>query len=421
MNFMRRLSIHPLLLPVLLLGAGALGHVVIQDAGGASEKASVSLKDLRNFSEAFALIKNQYVDEVDDGTLIRNAMRGMASKLDPYTTYLDHEEMDEWEVSTSGEFGGLGIVVTKKQDLGGIQVVSPIDDTPAQKAGIRSGDLIIKLGERSTHDVTLHDAVQIMRGKPGTDLMLTLVREGVEEPLEITITRALIKIKSVRSTMLEPGYGYVRISNFQTRTSADFTEHVEKLQREADGNLHGIVLDLRNNPGGLFTAAVEIADTLLDYQLPIVSTRGRVPSANTQEVADHADLLIGVSIVALINDGSASASEIVAGALQDNQRAQLLGTRSFGKGSVQTLVPMKSQNAALKLTTARYYTPSGRSIHEKGIEPDYVVELEAPETADEETPRDPNEIVRDNQIEAALELLKTGELDLPIIREASAS
>lgn len=403
---------HPLLLLALLAAAGTFGHLAIQDARGTIGKASLSLSDLRNFTEAFEMIKKQYVEEVDDSTLLRNAVRGMVAKLDPYTTYLDREEMKHFEITTSGEFGGLGIVVTKKEEIGNIHIVSPIDGTPAQRAGVRSGDQILKLDDKSVHDVSLHDAVQIMRGKPGTDITLTLLREGLEEPLTLTITRAIIKIKSVRSSMLEPGYGYVRISNFQTRTGKDFMEHLEGLQKQTDGELEGIILDLRNNPGGLFTAAVEISDAMLDHRAPIVSTRGRANKSNAEEFATQGDMIADVPVVVLINNGSASASEIVAGALQDNHRAQLLGTRSFGKGSVQTLMPLKSRDAALKLTTARYYTPSGRSIHETGIEPDYRVDFVAEESDADPAAADPEAVVRDNQVEAALELLRTGELQV---------
>lgn len=399
-----------LLIPALLLVvAGALGHAVIAKPDG---QASVSLQELRNFSEAFALIKRQYVDEVDDSTLMRNAMRGMASKLDPYTTYLDREELDDWEVTTSGEFGGLGIVVTKDKDDSAIKVVSPIDDTPAQREGILSGDMILELDGEPVHDLTLHDAVQIMRGKPGTTITLTVSREDAEEPFEVEITRAIIKVQSVRGQVLEPGYAYLRISNFQLRTSADFMDQLEKLQDESDDELQGIVLDLRNNPGGLFTAAIEISDAFLGHKQLIVSTRGRTEKSNVEEHAGSGDQTGGVPVVVLINGGSASASEIVAGALRDNGRAKLLGTRTFGKGSVQTLVPLNNQNAALKLTTARYYTPSGQTIHEKGIEPDYEVEFVAPE---EDGSEDPNPsitetILEDNQVQAALELLKHGKL-----------
>lgn len=399
-----------LLIPALLLVvAGALGHAVIAKPDG---QASVSLQELRNFSEAFALIKRQYVDEVDDSTLMRNAMRGMASKLDPYTTYLDREELDDWEVTTSGEFGGLGIVVTKDKDDSAIKVVSPIDDTPAQREGILSGDMILELDGEPVHDLTLHDAVQIMRGKPGTTITLTVSREDAEEPFEVEITRAIIKVQSVRGQVLEPGYAYLRISNFQLRTSADFMDQLEKLQDESDDELQGIVLDLRNNPGGLFTAAIEISDAFLGHKQLIVSTRGRTEKSNVEEHAGGGDQTGGVPVVVLINGGSASASEIVAGALRDNGRAKLLGTRTFGKGSVQTLVPLNNQNAALKLTTARYYTPSGQTIHEKGIEPDYEVESVAPKKDGSENSNQSitETILEDNQVQAALELLKYGKL-----------
>ncbi len=399
------------LLAALLLGAGALGHAVFATSSG---KASVSLTELRNFSEAFALIKRQYVDELDDSTLMRNAMRGMASELDPYTTYLDEEELESWEVSTSGKFGGLGIVVSKDKNDSAIKIVSPIDDTPAKRAGVQSGDLVVELDGESVHDMTLHEAVQMMRGEPGTDITLTLLRKNLDEPMEVTITRAIIKIDSVKSAMLEPGYAYMRISNFQSRTSADFTRHLDDLQDESDGQLKGLILDLRNNPGGLLTTAVEISDIFLRHHQLIVSTRGRAHQSSGEERATGEDMAAGVPIVVLINGGSASASEIVAGALKDHGRAQLLGTKSFGKGSVQTVMPLNNQNAAIKLTTARYYTPSGHSIHEKGIEPDHIVEFEPNETEEEddnEDESDLDEIVGDNQIEAALELLMRPQTD----------
>lgn len=407
---MRKVPIFKLLIPALMLAVGALGHAVIAKPDG---QASVSLQELRNFSEAFALIKRQYVDEVTDSALMRNAMRGMASKLDPYTTYLDREELDDWEVTTSGEFGGLGIVVSKDEDDSAIKVVSPIDDTPAKRAGILSGDLILELDGESVHDLSLHDAVQIMRGKPGAPIVLTVAREGKEEPFDVTITRAIIKVDSVRGKTLEPGYAYLRISNFQTRTTANFLENLERLQDESDEELQGIILDLRNNPGGLFSASVEISDAFLGHNSLIVSTRGRTQGSNSEERASSSDQTGGIPVIVLINGGSASASEIVAGALRDNGRAKLLGTRSFGKGSVQTLVPLNNQNAALKLTTARYYTPSGHSIHEKGIKPDHVVEFVRPEEEDSEAPDEEDlldAILKDNQVHAALELLKYGEL-----------
>ena len=393
-----------LLFAISLLGAGALVHAVFATDG---DEVSVSLTELRNFSEVFSLIRRQYVDEVDDRTLIRNAMRGMASELDPYTTYLDQEDLKSWEVSTSGEFGGLGIVVNKDKKDSAIRIISPIDDTPAQRAGVQSGDLVIELDGKTVHDMTLHDAVQTMRGEPGTDITLTLLREGLDEPFKITITRAIIKIESVRSAMLEPGYAYLRISNFQARTGPSFIRHLNEMRDQNDDGLKGLILDLRNNPGGLLSTAIEISDVFLKHHQLIVSTRGRAQQSSGEERATGDDLVADVPVVVLINGGSASASEIVAGALQDHGRAQLLGTKTFGKGSVQTVLPLNNQDAAIKLTTARYYTPMGNSIHEKGIEPDHIVEFIPPdeEDAGKDATPDLNEVVRDNQIEAALELL----------------
>ena len=396
-----------LLAAFLLLSAGMLGHSGVASWEDHDDGTSVSLEDLRAFSEAFALVKRQYVEEVSDETLLRNAMRGMLEKLDPHTTYLDREDMQQWEITTSGEFGGLGIVVTKEEDGDIIKIVSPIDDTPAKRAGLKSGDLIIKLDDETVRDMPLHDAVQVMRGEPGSEIILTIQREDEEELLEVTIVRAIIKVDSVRSRMLEPGYAYLRISNFQVRTEEDFVEHLEDLIDEADGELQGLVLDLRDNPGGLLTSAVSVSSVFLDHEQRIVTTRGRAKSSHAEENADGIDLIGGAPVVVLINGGSASASEIVAGALQDNQRALLLGTRSFGKGSVQTLVPL-NQDSALKLTTARYYTPSGRSIHEKGIDPDHLLKYIEPSDEEKERYEETDEPYNDNQILAALEVLKTG-------------
>ena len=410
-------------LALALASAAGLGLASWSDRDDG--QARLSLQELRNFSEAFALIKRRYVDEVDDQTLLQNAIRGMVDGLDPYTAHLDREELKDWEASTSGEFGGLGIVVTKRRDDGPIRVIAPIDDTPAKRAGIRSGDRIVELDGEPVHDLNLHEAVQIMRGKPGTKIVLTLEREGAAEPLEIAITRAVIKVASVRGRMLEPGYGYLRVSNFQARTGADFRAQLRELEDEAgSGGLRGLVLDLRDNPGGLFSAAVEVSDAFLERARRIVTTRGRTADSNAVEDARGGDLAAGVAVVVLINQGSASASEIVAGALQDHGRAALLGTRSFGKGSVQTLLPIDNHNAALKLTTARYYTPSGRSIHDKGIDPDHELEYAPPPDAEEDEPPpdldEANPADYDNQVRAALELLKTGAPPAPAAQEARA-
>ncbi len=324
------------------------------------------LEELRTFSEIFGRIKNSYVDEVDDKELLNNAIRGMLSGLDPHSSYLDLDDFKELREGTSGEFGGLGIEVTMEN--GFVKVVSPIDGTPAAKAGVKAGDLIIRLDDTPVKGLSLGDAVDIMRGEPDSKLLLTIIREGVGQPLKIEITRAIIKVQSVRSRMLEPGYGYIRVSTFASRTGASLREALSELKTENGGSLEGLVLDLRNNPGGLLDAAIEVSDAFLTKGL-IVYTEGRVKNSNQQFNATPNDLLKGAPLVVLVNGGSASASEIVAGALQDHNRAIILGTPTFGKGSVQTVMPL-TNNSAVKMTTARYYTPLGRSIQAEGIVPD---------------------------------------------------
>lgn len=329
-------------------------------------KPDLPLEELRAFSEIFGRIKNNYVEEVDDKEILNNAIRGMLSGLDPHSTYLDLDDFKDLREGTSGEFGGLGIEVTMEN--GFVKVVSPIDDTPAAEAGIKSGDLIIRLDDTPVKGLSLGDAVDIMRGEPDSKLLLTIIREGVAKPLKIEITRAIIKVKSVRYRMLEPGYGYIRVSTFAARTGASLKEAVSALKTENDGALKGLVLDLRNNPGGLLDAAVDVSDAFLTKGL-ITYTEGRVKNSNQKFNAKPNDLLKGAPIIVLVNGGSASASEIVAGALQDHRRAVILGTKTFGKGSVQTVMPL-TNNTAVKMTTARYYTPSGRSIQAEGIVPD---------------------------------------------------
>lgn len=328
------------------------------------------LQDLRTFAEVFGRIKQDYVEQVDDRELLENAIRGMLSGLDPHSSYLSAEEYKELQVGTSGEFGGLGIEVGMED--GFVKVIAPIDDTPAQRAGLEAGDLIIRLDGKPVKGMTLNDAVKLMRGKPGSKVTLTIMRAGEDKPLSVEIVRDVIHVASVRSRMLEPGYGYLRISHFQSRTTEDLLKAVRKLHEEHDAVLHGVVLDLRNNPGGVLNSAVGVSDAFLDGGL-IVYTEGRVDDAKMQFKAGPDDVLDGAPIVVLVNAGSASASEIVAGALQDHRRAIIMGGQTFGKGSVQTIVPIDG-NAALKLTTARYYTPSGRSIQAEGIKPD--IELE---------------------------------------------
>ncbi len=334
---------------------------------------TLPLDELRTFAEVFAKVKSDYVETIDDRELLENAIRGMLEGLDPHSAYLDKESYSELQEGTSGEFGGLGIEVGMED--GYVKVISPIDGTPAAKSGIEAGDLIIKLDGKSVRGMSLNDAVDIMRGKPGTDLELSIVRKGQETPLDFTITRAIITAQSVRSEILEPGFGYARISNFQTHTAEDLRKAVEKLKNEADKakeKLNGLILDLRNNPGGILNAAVGVSDLFLDSGM-IVYTEGRISDSKLKFTAKPSDVLKDAPIIVLVNGGSASASEIVAGALQDHNRAIIMGEQTFGKGSVQTILPMNSE-AAVKLTTARYFTPSGRSIQASGIKPDIIIE-----------------------------------------------
>ncbi|RRQ21897.1 S41 family peptidase [Thiohalobacter thiocyanaticus] len=342
----------------------SLGQGVFADRD--NEATSLPLEELRGLSDVFARIKNDYVEPVEDKDLLESAIRGMLTGLDPHSAYLDPEQFKELQVGTSGEFGGLGIEVGMED--GFVKVIAPIDDTPAQRAGIQAGDLIIRLDDTPVKGMNLSDAVKVMRGKPGSDITLTVVREGEEKPLKITITRAIIKVKSVKSRMLEPGYGYVRVSQFQAATGDSLARNVSELRKEADGNLRGMVLDLRNNPGGVLNAAVSVSDAFLDKGL-IVYTEGRVADSRLRFNATPGDVINGAPLVVLVNQGSASASEIVAGALQDHRRAIIVGRETFGKGSVQTIVPLNN-GAAVKLTTARYYTPNGTSIQAEGIVPD---------------------------------------------------
>lgn len=328
--------------------------------------AGLPVEELRTFSDVFGRIKNDYVEDVEDSEMLNNAIRGMLSGLDPHSSYLDQEQFKELQVGTSGEFGGLGIEVGMED--GFVKVIAPIDDTPAQRAGIEAGDLIIRLDDTPVKGLTLNDAVKIMRGKPGTVLRLTVVREGVDQPLKIDIKRAVIKVKSVKSRMLEDGFGYVRISQFQSKTAENMVDAIEVLKKKSGGALKGMVLDLRNNPGGVLNGAVAVSDAFLKKGL-IVYTEGRVSDSKLRFNATPDDILNTAPLIILVNQGSASASEIVSGALQDHHRAIVVGTATFGKGSVQTILPL-SNGTAVKLTTARYYTPSGRSIQAEGIKPD---------------------------------------------------
>ncbi|MFC4258428.1 S41 family peptidase [Marinobacter lacisalsi] len=334
-----------------------------------SEEGALPLDDLRKFTEVFSRIKDAYVEDVSDQELLESAIEGMLSGLDPHSAYLAPEAYTELEETTTGEFGGLGIEVGMED--GFIKVIAPIDDTPAQRAGVQAGDLIIKLGDEPVKGMPLQDAVTRMRGEPGTVLTLTIMRDGESAPIEIDVERAVIKVTSVKSRMLEPGYGYVRITQFQDETGEQFVDAIENLMADHGGDLDGLIIDVRNNPGGILQAAVATSDALLDEGL-IVYTEGRIQSSRLRFNAKAGDVSNGTPVVVLINGGSASASEILAGALQDHERAVVMGTRSFGKGSVQTVIPL-DETHAIKMTTARYYTPDGRSIQARGIEPDIVV------------------------------------------------
>ncbi|WP_428033108.1 S41 family peptidase [Amphritea sp.] len=361
----------PLLLACLLSGLTAPLFAADATSDNTAAK-TIPLEEIRLFTEVFERIKNAYVEPVDDAKLLEDAVRGMLAGLDPHSAYLEPEAFSDLQSHTSGEFGGLGIEVGLED--GFIRVIAPIDDTPAQRAGVKSGDLIIKLGDQPVQGMGLAEAVKLMRGTPGSELVLTVVREGEDKPLEIVVVRDIIRVASVKQRMLDGGIGYLRITQFQVNTGKDLQSAIEKLKAESE--LNGVVLDLRNNPGGVLRAAVEVCDAFLDQGL-IVYTQGRVTNSELRYNATQRTLIDNnVPIVVLINQGSASASEIVAGALQDQARAVIMGVDSFGKGSVQTILPLTKQRA-LKLTTARYYTPLGRSIQAQGIVPDiYVAEAD---------------------------------------------
>jgi carboxyl-terminal processing protease len=340
------------------------------EAQPSSMESRLPLRELRLFTQVFEQIRLGYVEEVSDTELLNNAIAGLLLELDPHSVYLDTERYSDLQESATGEYGGLGLEVGGESGL--IKVISPIDDTPAAKAGIEAGDLIVEMNDAPVRGMGVQRAIDKLRGEKGTSIKLTVYREGQDGPLEFEVVRDTIQISSVRSRFLEPGYGYVRVSQFQRSSGSDFIANVEALKADNKQILKGLVLDLRNNPGGLVPASIEMAGALIDGGT-VVYTEGRLPSANHSFEANAGDILDGVPVVVLINGGSASASEIVAGALQDRQRAAVIGTQSFGKGSVQTVIPL-GDGRAVKLTTARYFTPNGRSIQAEGIVPDIVVE-----------------------------------------------
>ncbi len=355
------------LLAGVVFGVSAtLTHGVFAEKQAPAE--ALPLKDLQTFVEILNRVKSDYVEPVKDETLLENAVRGMLAGLDPHSSYLDKAEYKDLNASTTGKFGGLGIEVQLSNGL--VKVVSPIDDTPAAKAGVKAGDLIVKIDDTPVKGLTLQDAVTKMRGDPGTKIVLTLVRESQPAPLVLELKRDYIKVASVRGRSIEPGFGYVRISQFTATTGKNLSEELAKLKKE--GELKGLVLDLRNNPGGLLTAAVDVSDEFLNKGA-IVSIKGRDADSTRAFDASVGDALDGKPLVVLVNGGSASAAEIVAGALQDQKRGVLIGSKTFGKGSVQTILPLNN-DSAIKITTARYYTPSGRSIQAEGIVPDVTIQ-----------------------------------------------
>jgi len=327
---------------------------------------TLPFNELRIFSEVFGRIKQDYVEPVSDKKLFADAIRGMLADLDPHSAYMSSEEYTEFQDVTNGQFVGLGIEIG--MDNGYVRVVAPMDDSPAQTAGIQAGDLIIEFNDKPVTDMPPFEAIKLLHGELGSEIMLTVVREGEKEPLKFALTRKIIKTKSVKQRLLEKNYGYLRISSFQPGAGNKLIEAIEALKIANTGPLQGLVLDLRNNPGGLLNDAVEVSDAFLDSGL-IVSTAGRIKDSEMRFNATPDDVLQAAPIVVLINAGTASAAEIVAGALQDNKRAIIMGEKSFGKGSVQAIMPT-SDGAAIKLTIARYFTPSGRSIQAEGIEPD---------------------------------------------------
>jgi len=365
LSFLRTAVVTALLSAVPLASLHAEDPALDQQA----RQQGVPVDELRAFAEVMERIRSAYIDEVDDRELLESAIRGMLYELDPHSSYLTPDQFDDLQVTTTGEFGGLGIEVTMED--GFVKVVTPVDGSPASKAGIQAGDLILKIDQTFVKGLTLGEAVELMRGEIGSEIELMVLSEGDEKPHQVTLERDKIQLHSVKSRILEPGLGYLRISQFQNNTGNDARKALDKLAKE--DTLRGLVLDLRNNPGGVLGGAVEVADLFMDNGL-IVYTQGREKSSRSDFNAKPGDRLNGMPMVVLVNGGSASASEIVAGALQDQGRAIVVGNRTFGKGSVQTVLPL-SKDKALKLTTARYYTPDGRSIQAEGIEPDIAVDV----------------------------------------------
>jgi carboxyl-terminal processing protease len=393
--------------------AAAVLAVLTLSLGGTSASKGVdraaTYEQLKLFTDVLAIIQNQYVDETEPREVIYGAVRGMLRALDPHSSFMDPESYREMQVETSGSFGGLGIEITIRDDQ--LTVVAPIEGTPAWRAGIQPGDRIVRIEGLPTKDMSLPEAVKRMRGPKGTKVTITVAREGLKEPLDVTLTREVIQVQSVRTQEIEPGIGYIRVRQFQERTAQDLVGAIEKFEKT--GRLGGLILDLRNNPGGLLSAAVEVAEEFLGDGKLIVYTEGRVRNQNMRFTAHAKKAVTDVPLVVLVNQGSASASEIVAGAIQDHGRGVVLGQQTFGKGSVQTIIPL-ADGSGLRLTTARYFTPKGRSIHGKGITPDIIIEPPKDEAAAAKPgapPLSDAELMkRDVQLQRAIEILKASRI-----------
>src|SRR5688572_18895075 len=393
---------------VLAALLGCLAGVVIAAATvwlsqESRREPAIPPKDARLLTEVMGLIHEDYVDKTDDHTLMSNAIRGMVGELDPHSAFMDKDEFEDLKIATEGNYSGIGVEVTAEEGV--LIVIAPLDDSPAARAGIRPGDAILAIDGKLLRNEPLDVAIKRIRGEPGTVVKLGIGRDPLPKPLELSIVRAVVSVHSVRFDMLEPGYGYLRISQFSETTGPDTLAAIRALEREAGGELRGLVLDLRNNPGGVLDAAVEVSDAFLEDGV-IVTAEGRSAESRFRMEALEGDLSRGAPIAVLVNGGSASAAEIVAGALRDNGRAKLLGQKTFGKGSVQTVLPLED-GQALKLTTSRYFTPSGISIHERGIDPD--VPLPEPDAI---TAGIVDAAERDPEIHAAVAWLKTGKTQL---------
>ena len=390
---------------VVLISIFVAGALFLNGSGGEVKADTKDVyKNIEVFTEVLRQIEKNYVDPQDPQKLIYGAIKGMVRSLDPHSSFLTKEEHQELMMETKGSFSGIGIEITVKDNI--LTVVSPIEDTPAYKAGVKAGDKIIKVEGKSTKDMTLLEAVKKIRGPKGTQVKLTIAREGVQKPLDFSITRDVIPLKSVRHYSLTPEIGYVRISNFQSKTAKDLSATLEELERR--GKLKGLIIDLRNNPGGLLSQAIEVSELFLDSGV-IVSTKGRNSSQNIKATAHKDEKQRDYPIIVLVNGGSASAAEIVAGALQDNKRAIILGTRTFGKGSVQTILPL-SDGSGLRLTTSLYYTPSGKSIQLSGITPDIDLAYVPPSKKEKKSP---HRFLREEDLEGHMPNAKNGAEETP--------